>query len=165
MNLIRIDRFSIEIQKDFNKFEYDRYREKELMDSTLHKLKKSEVVVYLLQNENDLVGFIAVSASKLKSSEFSIPAVEIDYLFVDKKYRGKVLEKLNQKASIYLIDFVEKIAKRLKKEIGLRGIILYPDMQDEKLIDFYSKIGFYKQKVILWEDKKREIEYWLITKV
>jgi len=165
MNLIRIDRFSIEIQKDFNNFEYERDREKDLIDSILHTLKKGEVVIYLLQNENDLVGFIAVSASKLKSKDFSIPAIEIDYLFVDKKYRGKVLEKLNQKASIYLIDFVEKMAKRLKKEIGLKGIILYPDMQDETLIKFYMKLGFYKQKVILWENKKRETEYWLITKV
>jgi hypothetical protein len=165
MNLIRIDRFSIEIQKDFNNFEYDRYREKELMDSTLHKLKKSEVVIYLLQNENDLVGFIAVSASKLKSKDFSFPSLEIDYLFVDKRYRGKILDKINQKASLYLIRFIEDLAERLKKEIGLRGIILYPDMQDEKLIDFYSKIGFYKQKVVLWEDKVRETEYWLITKV
>jgi len=63
------------------------------------------------------------------------------------------------------MDFIKELAKQLKKQIGLRGIILYPDMQDEKLIDFYSKIGFYKQKVVLWEDKKREIEYWLITKV
>ena len=165
MNLIRIDRFSIEIQKDFNNFEYERDREKDLIDSILHTLKKGEVVIYLLQNENDLVGFIAVSASKLKSKDFSIPAIEIDYLFVDKKYRGKVLEKLNQKASIYLIDFVEKMAKRLKKEIGLKGIILYPDMQDETLIKFYMELGFYKQKVILWENKKRETEYWLITKV
>jgi len=165
MNLIRIDRFSIEIQKDFNNFEYERDREKDLIDSTLHKLKKSEVVIYLLQNKNDLVGFIAVSASKLKSNKFSIPGIEIDYLFVNKKYRGKVLEKLNQKASIYLVNFVEDLAKRLKQDIGLKGIILYPDMQDETLIKFYMELGFYKQKVVLWEDKVRETEYWLITKV
>jgi len=48
MNLIRIDRFSIEIQKDFNNFGYERDREKDLIDSTLHTLKKGEVVIYLL---------------------------------------------------------------------------------------------------------------------
>jgi GNAT superfamily N-acetyltransferase len=144
MNLITINSFSTSLYKLFNKFEYERDREKDLIDSTLHTLKKGEVVIYLLQDENDLIGFIAVSASKLKSNKFSIPAIEIDYLFVDKRYRGKVLEKLNQKASIYLLNFVEDLAERLKQEIGLKGIILYPDMQDEKLIDFYSKIGFYK---------------------
>ena len=165
MQIKKINSFSTSLYSFFDKFEYDRYREKELMDSILHTLKKGEVVIYLLQNESELIGFIAISASKLKSKDFSIPAIEIDYLFVDKKYRGKVLEKLNQKASIYLIDFIEKMAKRLKKEIGLKGIILYPDMQDETLIKFYMKLGFYKQKVILWENKKRETEYWLITKV
>ena len=165
MNLITINSFSTSLYKLFDKFEYERDREKDLIDSTLHTLKKGEVVIYLLQDKTELIGFIAVSASKLKSNKFSIPGIEIDYLFVDKRYRGKVLEKLNQKASLYLIDFVEKIAKRLKKEIGLKGIILYPDMQDETLIKFYMELGFYKQKVILWEDKKRETEYWLITKV
>ena len=165
MKLKKINSFSTYLYSFFDKFEYDRYREKELMDSTLHKLKKSEVVIYLLQNENSLVGFIAVSASKLKSKDFSIPSIEIDYLFVDKRYRGKVLDKLNRKASLYLMDFVKELAKQLKKQIGLRGVILYPDMQDETLIKFYMELGFYKQKVILWEDKKRETEYWLITKV
>jgi len=165
MNLKKINSFSTSLYKFFDNFEYDRYREKELMDSILHTLKKGEVVIYLLQDENELIGFIAISASKLKSNQFSIPGIEIDYLFIDKKYRGKVLEKLNQKASVYLLDFVEKMAKRLKEEIGLKGIILYPDMQDETLIKFYMELGFYKQKVILWENKIRETEYWLITKV
>ena len=47
MNLITINSFSTTLYELFDKFEYDRYREKELMDSTLHTLKKGEVVIEL----------------------------------------------------------------------------------------------------------------------
>ena len=45
MQIKKINSFSTSLYSFFDKFEYDRYREKELMDSTLHKLKKSEVVI------------------------------------------------------------------------------------------------------------------------
>jgi len=45
MNLKKINSFSTSLYNFFDNFEYDKYREKELMDSTLHKLKKSEVVI------------------------------------------------------------------------------------------------------------------------
>jgi len=37
--------------------------------------------------------------------------------------------------------------------------------QSNSLIDFYQKLGFHKTKLVFWDNKKREIEYWMIKKL
>jgi len=163
--LEKITKYSIDLQKQFNTFKTKTYREKDLIDSMLHKLKKKEVVIYLLIVNNYMVGFVALSVNKLLSKDFELPSVEIEYLFVDNDFRGKVIIDLNQKASEYLIYQTKIISKKLQDNIGVRGIVLYPDLQNEKLIDFYVKIGFHKEKIITYKNNKKELEYWLITKI
>ena len=163
--LITINKFDIDLKKRFNTFKTKTYREKDLIDSMLHKLKKKEVVIYLLIVNNYMVGFVALSVNKLLSKDFELPSVEIEYLFVDNDFRGKVIIDLNQKASEYLIYQTKIISKKLQDNIGVRGIVLYPDLQNEKLIDFYVKIGFHKEKIITYKNNKKELEYWLITKI
>jgi len=76
-----------------------------------------------------------------------------------------LLQLVNTKASIYLLSFIRDIAKEWQLQFGLKFIILYPDMQSESLIDFYQNLGFHKTKLIFWDNKKRETEYWMIKKL
>ena len=163
--LEKIAKYSIYLQKQFNTFKTKTDREAEIIDSMLHKLKKKEVVIYLLIIDNFMVGFVALSVNKLISKVFEVPAVEIEYLFVDKDFRGEIIKSLNQKASEYLIYQTKIISKQIQENVGVRSIILYPDMQNKKLIDFYVKIGFHKEKIITYKNNKKEFEYWLITKI
>jgi hypothetical protein len=150
----------------FRNFETKTDREKNLIDSMLSKVKKSDSVIYLLQVDNKNIGFIAVSASKLLTDIEGIPSIEIQYLFIDKKYRKKEFKELdNIKASIFLVGLIQNIALELQTQIGIRYLILYPDKQNLSLVNFYLKLGFYKYKIIIWDNKKRETEYWMIKKL
>ena len=150
----------------FRNFKYDKDREKDLIDKTITDIQKNRSVVYLLQIDEKNIGFIAISASRLKTDINGLPSIEIDYLFVDTKYRKEKFEELvNTKASIYLLSFIRDIAKEWQLQFGLKFNILYPDMQSESLIDFYQNLGFHKTKLIFWDNKKRETEYWMIKKL
>jgi len=163
MQIEKINKYNIDILKMFQTFQTKTDRERDLIDSALHDLKKGNIVIYLLVDNITLLGFVSVSVNKLNSKDFSLPSIEIDYLFVDKKYRGKILLE-NQKASSFLLGFVEKLAKKLKDDVGIRSIILYPDKQEENLIKFYLDLGFQKEKIIIW-NKQRETEFWMIRKI
>ena len=125
-----VNRYNFELYRDiFNNFQYKEFREKELIDKTILDIKKNRSIAYLLTLEKKYIGFIAISASRLKTNIDGIPAIEIDYLFIDKEYRKQELKKLdNLKASIYLLNLiVNTIAKELQKKLGLKVVILYPD--------------------------------------
>jgi len=163
MQIEKINKYNLIVKKTLNSFQTKTDREKDLIDSALHDLKKGNVVIYLLVKELTLLGFVSVSVNKLNSKDFSLPAIEIDYLFVDKRYRGKILENTN-KASDFLLNYIEKLANKLKEDVGVRSIILYPDKQDENLIKFYLDLGFQKEKIVVW-NKQRETEFWMIRKI
>ena len=150
----------------FRNFETKTQREFNLIESMVSKVKKSDSVIYLLQIDDKYIGFIAVSASKLLTDLEGVPSIEIQYLFVDKRYRKQEFSQLNNlKASLFLIGLIQNIALELQTQIGIRYIILYPDKQNLNLIDFYIKLGFYKYKLVFWDNKKRETEYWMIKKL
>ena len=166
-NIVTIDKenyFSyLEI---FRSFETKTDRERDLIDSMISKVKKSDSVIYLLQIKDKNIGFIAVSASKLLTDLEGVPSIEIQYIFIDTKYRKKEFKELNNiKASVFLIGLIQNIAIELQTQIGIRYLILYPDKQNLNLVDFYLKLGFYKYKIIIWDNKKREIEYWMMKKL
>ena len=154
-------------QNIFRDFQYKEYREKELIDKTILDIKKNRSIAYLLNVDKKYLGFIAISASRLKTDIDGIPAIEIDYLFIDKQYRKQEFKKLDDlKASIYLLNLIiNNVSKELQKKLGLKVVILYPDKQNLNLINFYHKLGFHKQKIILWDGKKRKKEYWMIKPI
>ena len=111
-------------------------------------------------------GFIAISASRLKTDINGLPSIEIDYLFIDKRYRKQTFKELeNIKASSYLLWFVIEMAEEWQLQFGLKFVILYPDMQNDSLIKFYQNLGFHKTKLVFWDNKIRETEYWMIKKL
>ena len=155
-----------EYENVFREFKYLKDREKDLIDKTLLDIKKSRSVGYLLQIDNQNIGFIAISASRLKTDINGLPSIEIDYLFIDKRYRKQTFKELeNIKASEYLLFFIGGLAKQWRFEFGLKFVILYPDMQNDSLIKFYQNLGFHKTKLVFWDNKIRETEYWMIKKL
>jgi len=112
-------------------------REKHFIEDICKRVQKPSTVLYHLKNEDITLGLIALSVSSI--GEF--PSLQIDYLFVDRTYRGKSLEILdNLKTSTYLIEFAIEIAKEIQKIAGLRYLVLLPD--NDKLQDVYKDMGF-----------------------
>ena len=153
----------------FKPEEFERNREKEFIEKVKKDIQKQRNVVYLLLFENgERGGFIAVSASRIYNlnNQEGVPALQVDYLFVNRKYRRKkvifITEGKKEKISIYLLGLILKLAnEKWRYELGLRDLILYPDQQNRKLINFYKELGFFIYKSR--KGKKKEI--WLIKRV
>ena len=92
--------------------------------------------------------FLSLQSISVTSIE-DFPALQIDFLFVSKKYRGLVLEDLdNVKTSEYLIELVISIAKNIQENIGLKYIVLLPDNKDLEKI--YKELNFNKLNKTGW---------------
>lgn len=101
------------------------------------RIKKSKSVLYVLKNDDDIIGLIALSVTSIEEQ----PSLQIDYILVDKKHQGKDLEILdNCKPFRYLIEFAIDLAESLQPKIGLRYIVLSPD--NDNLKEKYNKVGF-----------------------
>ena len=130
---------TIELSQDIEQAQ----RETHFIKDICKRVQKPSTVLYHLKNNTDTLGLIALSVSSI--GEF--PSLQIDYLFVNRTYRGKPLEILdNLKTSTYLIEFAIEIAKEIQDIAGLRYLVLLPD--NDKLQDVYKNMGFsalYKQ--------------------
>ena len=76
------------------------------------------------------------------SSIEDFPVIQVDYLFVDYKYRKVYIDELEGTISNYLLLFAMNVAENVKETIGLKYLALYPDAQSEKLISHYKEMGF-----------------------
>ena len=109
------------------------------------RVEKSKTVLYVLKKDNEELGLISVSSSSIED----FPALQIDFLFVSKKYRGVILEELdNVKTSEYLIELIISIAKNIQESIGLKYIVLLPDNKDLEKI--YKELNFNKLNKTGW---------------
>ena len=112
-------------------------REKDFIEDICKRVQKSSTVLYRLNHNEDILGFIALSVSSIGD----FPSLQIDYLFVNHTFRGKSLKILdNLKTSTYLIEFAIELAKEIQELAGLRYLVLLPD--NNKLQDVYKDIGF-----------------------
>ena len=69
------------------------------------------------------------------------PSLQIDYIFVNDKYRGVVVEELdNCKPFRYLVEFAINIANEIKRIVGLRYLLLSPD--SDELKEKYKQVDF-----------------------
>ena len=109
------------------------------------RVEKSKTVLYVLKKDDENLGLISISVTSMED----FPALQIDFLFVSKKYRGLVLEELdNVKTSEYLIELVIAIAKDIQENIGLKYIVLLPDNKDLEKI--YKELNFNKLNKTGW---------------
>ena len=114
-------------------------RESLFIKDICKRIEKSKTVLYILKNDDDIIGLVALAATSIKDQ----PSVQIDYIFVSQKYRGQRIEQLdNCKPFKYLIDISVNIAKDFKSAIGLRYLVLSPDNDDLK--EKYKQVNFQK---------------------
>jgi GNAT superfamily N-acetyltransferase len=112
-------------------------RERSFIEDICKRVQKSNTVLYLLKHNDDTLGFVALSVSSIGD----FPSLQIDYLFVNDSFRGKMLEALDDlKTSTYLVEFAIEVAKEIQEIAGLRYLVLLPD--NDKLQDVYKNIGF-----------------------
>jgi len=114
-------------------------RESLFIKDICKRIEKSKTVLYILKNDDDIIGLVALAATSIKDQ----PSVQIDYIFVSQKYRGQRIEQLdNCKPFKYLIDISVNIAKDFKSAIRLRYLVLSPDNDDLK--EKYKQVNFQK---------------------
>ena len=114
-------------------------REELFIKDICKRVKKSKTVLYVLKKDNLNVGLVSLSVTSIED----FPALQIDFLFVDKNYRGIILSELdNLKASEYLIELAISIAKNLQSTVGLKYIVLLPD--NKELEKTYNNLNFNK---------------------
>jgi hypothetical protein len=113
-------------------------RERGLLEEIIKLTQKNKTILYLLKKDNEIIGLIALSASSIDE----MPVIQVDYLFVDFRYRKIELQEINSTISKYLIAFAIDTAENIKQSIGVRYLALYPDAQSDKLTCYYKEMGF-----------------------
>ena len=122
-----------------------KHRETLFIKDICKRVEKSKTVLYVLKKDDENLGLVSVSATSMED----FPALQIDFLFVSKNYRGQIFDELdNLKVSEYLIEFVISISKNLQENIGLKYIVLLPDNKDLEKI--YKKLNFNKLNKTGW---------------
>ena len=118
-------------------------RERGFIKISVQASTKNDTFIYVLENNNECVGFLALSASRVDS----IPSVLVDYIFIAPKYRKECFEELdNAKISEFLLSFAVETAKTIQKSIGVRWLALLPD--NDKLEAYYKEnFGFTHTKI------------------
>ena len=101
------------------------------------RVQRSKTVLYVLENDEDIIGLVSLSATSISEQ----PSIQIDYILINKPYKGKILSDLDDtKPFRFLIEFTIDLAKDLQNNIGLRYIVLSPDNDDLKIK--YQQVGF-----------------------
>jgi len=90
------------------------------------------------------LGLVALSVGKLELNDKSLPAVIIDYLFVDNKHRNEVYEHIGEKVSTLLLYYAIQTAQEISQLAGARYLILRPDggKEHKSLVAFYESMNF-----------------------
>jgi len=129
-------------------------RQKQFIKELSKSCNKGDSVIYCLVLENNICGFVGLSASKIDS----IPCINVEYIYVVEDYRKMTYMDLdNQKISEFLISFCISLAVKWKNSIGLRWLTLMPDNKD--LEEFYIETFDFTQ----YKAKKDKITYLFIA--
>lgn len=99
--------------------------------------KKDKTNIVMLIKENEIVGLMALSASRIDD----LPCVQVDYLFVSTHYRKQIFKELGDiKISQYLISYAIQTSATIKEKIGVKFLLLLP--VDDALIKIYENMDF-----------------------
>ena len=147
------------LSKSFIKFFEDEFlnnREYELLKKLITDTNKYKSTVYVLEIDKKKVGLIGLTFDRISDS----PVLSLDYIFVVKSYRSKKFKELfNKKLSEILIYYAIDLGKKIKEQIAIRYLALYPDMQDKNLMNYY--LSLLPNSFILKENK----EIWILFKI
>ena len=140
---------------DFFQNQFENDRERELLLNLLKDCNNKKNTIYVLEIDKIKVGVIGITFERVMDS----PVLSIDYLFVAKDYRKKIIVK-NYKASQILISFIlDKIIPTIQEVAMIRYLALYPDMQNEKLANYY--LNLIPQSFKIKENK----DIWILFKL
>jgi len=140
---------------DFFKNQFENDRERELLLNLLKDCNNKKNTIYVLEIDKIKVGVIGITFERVMDS----PVLSIDYLFVAKDYRKKIIAK-NYKASQILISFIlDNIVPIIQEVAMIRYLALYPDMQNEKLVNYY--LNLIPQSFKIKENK----DIWILFKL
>jgi hypothetical protein len=142
---------------DYFKNQFNNERERELLLNLLKDCNNKKNTIYVLEIDKIKVGLIGITFERVMDS----PVLSIDYLFIAKDYRKKFFEELgNMMASEFLLNFVvEEIVPKIQEYVMIRYLALYPDMQNEKLANYY--LDLIPQSFKIKENK----DIWILFKL
>jgi hypothetical protein len=142
---------------DYFKNQFNNERERELLLNLLKDCNNKKNTIYVLEIDKIKVGLIGITFERVMDS----PVLSIDYLFIAKDYRKKFFEELgNMMAFEFLLNFVvEEIVPKIQEYVMIRYLALYPDMQNEKLANYY--LDLIPQSFKIKENK----DIWILFKL
>ena len=141
---------------DYYKNEFVNNREYELLKKLIVDTNKYKNTVYVLEIDDKKVGVIGLTFDRVADSS----VLSIDYLFVANSFRSKIFKGLyNKKISEIMLLYSLEIAKKIKKFLTVRYLAIYPDMQNQKLANYY--LSLLADAFKLNENK----ETWILLKV
>lgn len=111
-----------------------------------------ETVIYELLLNEKVIGYVTASMKSLSETlddveYFVHPALLLGRMGIDINFR-------KQGFGPKLVKFILGLAIKLKDEIGCRFVILEVDKNRERLVNFYSDLGFEKAEYQPKEKKK-----------
>ena len=126
---------NVEYSLDINR----KTREESFIKDIKQQISKCKSVAHVLKDDTKIYGLIVFSIGDFNKK----PSLQIDYLFVNRLFRGQILENLDEtKTSHYLVEYAISVAKKIYDDTGLRYITLLPD--DAKLQKIYEELEFKK---------------------
>jgi len=142
---------------DYFQNQFKNERERELLLNLLKDCNNKKNTIYVLEIDDKKVGLVGITFERVMDS----PVLSIDYLFVAKDYRKKTFKELgNIIISEFLLNFtVEEIIPKIQEYVMIRYLALYPDMQNEKLANYY--LDLIPQSFKIKENK----DIWILFKL
>lgn len=132
-----VSQYKVKLLQSFNYHPVLERKQREygFLEETIKLVQKEKSIMYLLIKDDIFLGCISLSASNIKDN----PSCQIDYLFVDYNYRKQLFKELdNILLSEYLILSAIQISEKVREYIALKYLVLYPDRQSKKLVDYYK---------------------------
>lgn len=122
-------------------------REKEILTQTFIDASLGNTKITMISDESktikDKLGLIALSNGSLELEDKKLPAIIIDFIFVDNRYRGDILNT-DTKVSQMLLYYAIQKAIEISQTVGIRYLILRPDggKENKRLVTFYESMNF-----------------------
>ena len=122
-------------------------REREILSQTFRDASLGNTKITTIHDDSKTtdsrIGLIALSNGSLDLEDKILPAIIIDFIFVDSKYRGINIDS-ETKVSQMLLYYSIQRAIEISQVVGIRYLILRPDggKDNEKLVSFYESMEF-----------------------
>jgi len=131
-------------------FEYHPHRgirEKEILTQTFIDASLGNTRITIISDDSKTIkgklGLIALSNGSLELEDKKLPAIIIDFVFVDNRYRGSSID-IDTKVSQMLLYYAIQKAIEISQTVGIRYLILRPDggKENKRLVAFYESMEF-----------------------